>query len=277
MIRPHISFRSVLDLFLPFKVPRFAHRALRFTLHVLLPKTCAHCRNDLHYLYDGPLCAECRESLEPITGLCCRRCGLPLASGGESCFSCRKPDSGRSAIDLARSAFEFNPALRSLIHAFKYRGRAGLAEPLGLDMVRAYDLRPELEAYKFALPVPLFKDRERERGFNQSRLLAVVLARERNLFLLEGAAQRIRKTPPQAGLTKAERYNNVKGAFKVTTPELVKGRRILIIDDVSTTLSTVEELAATLTAAGAAGTAVFTLAREPVRGKGEDQNSISKI
>jgi ComF family protein len=249
------------------KIKIFFLNSSRYLLHVLLPKTCAHCREDLHYLDEGPLCAACRASLEPITGLCCRRCGLPLKSGGERCFSCRAPGSGGSAIDLARSAFAFNPALRSLIHAFKYRGRMSLAEPLGLDMVRAYDLRPELKAYNFALAVPLFKDRERERGFNQSRLLAGVLARERNLFLLEGAAERIRKTPPQAGLSRTERHKNMKGAFKVTAPELVKGRRILIIDDVSTTLSTAEELAGTLAAAGAAGTAVFTLAREPVRGK----------
>ena len=215
-------------------------RFLRYLLHVLLPETCVHCREDLHYLDGGPLCPACKASLEPITGLCCRKCGLPLESGGEHCFDCRHGGNKRSAIGPARSAFIFNPALRSLIHAFKYRSRSGLAEPLGMDMVKAYDLRPELRDYKFALAVPLFKSREQERGFNQSRLLAAVLARERGLFLLEGAVERVRKTPQQAGASREKRRENVKGAFEVTAAELVKGRRILIIDDVSTTCATVE-------------------------------------
>ena len=235
----------------------------KYILHVLLPRTCAHCGEDLHYLEDSPLCLPCRGSLEPITGLCCRKCGIPLESGGEYCYLCRGDKSGRFSVKLVRSAFTFNPELKSLIHAFKYRGRKDLAEPLGLDMAGAYDGRPELGNYKFTLAVPLFKDKERERGFNQSELLARVLARERKLFLLEGAVERVKNTPSQTGLSKQGRHENMKGAFRVSKPELVKGRRILIIDDVATTLATADELARALAQAGAAGVAVFTLAREP--------------
>jgi len=232
-------------------------------LHVLLPRTCAHCKEDLHYLDAAPLCPPCRGSLEPITGLCCRKCGIPLGSGGEYCHLCRGQKSGRLTIELVRSAFTFNPELKSLIHAFKYRGRKDLAEPLGLDMALAYDRRPELKDYKFTLAVPLFTGKERERGFNQSELLARVLARERKLFLLEGAVERVRNTPSQTGLSKAGRRENMKEAFRVSKPELVKGRRILIIDDVATTLATADELARALAEAGARDVAVFTLAREP--------------
>jgi len=232
-------------------------------LHVLLPRTCAHCKEDLHYLDTAPLCPACRDSLEPITGLCCLKCGSPLESGGEYCFNCRGHKSERLKINLVRSAFTFNPELKSLIHAFKYRGRKNLAEPLGLDMAGTYDRCPELKDYKFLLAVPLFPDKERERGFNQSELLARVLARERKLFLLENSVERVRNTPSQTGLSKRERHENIKGAFRITKPELVKGRRILIIDDVATTLATTDELARALAASGAAGTAVFTLAREP--------------
>ena len=228
-----------------------------------MPRTCTHCSEDLHYLDDAPLCTACRGALEPVTGLYCQKCGIPLESGGEYCRVCRGHESGRLSIKLVRSAFTFNPELKSLIHAFKYRGRKDLAEPLGLDMAGAYDRHPELRDYKFTLAVPLFKDKERERGFNQSELLAGVLARERKLFLLEGAVERVRNTPSQTGLSKAERHENMKEAFRVSKPELVKGRRILIIDDVATTLATADELARALTASGAKGVAVFTLAREP--------------
>lgn len=235
----------------------------KYLLHVLLPRTCAHCREDLRYSDDGPLCPPCRGALERLNGLCCRKCGVPLESGGEFCFKCRGHGRNRLKTELVRSAFSFNPELKSLIHAFKYRGRADLAEALGREMAQAYSLEPGLKDYKFLLAVPLFIDKERERGFNQSELLARVLARERNLFLLEGAAERVRATPSQTGLSKKDRRENIKGAFRVVSPELLKGRRILIIDDVATTLATADELARTLIEAGAAGTAVLTLAREP--------------
>lgn len=232
-------------------------------MNVLLPRTCAHCGEDLHYMADAPLCPACRSALEPITGLCCRKCGVPLESGGEYCFSCRRRKSGRPAIDLVRSAFTFTPGLQSLVHAFKYRGRKALAEPLGRDMAAAYEGRPELKDYNFLIAVPLFRDKEHERGFNQSELLAGVMARGKKLFLLEGVVERVRNTPSQTGMSKTERRENMKGAFRVSRPELVKGRRILIIDDVATTLATADELAQALLEAGAAATAVFTLAREP--------------
>lgn len=237
-------------------------KAGKYLLHVLLPATCAHCRTDLHYLDGGPLCPACRGRLEPVPRLYCKKCGLPLESGGEHCRGCRGRK-GAGPADLAVSAFVFNPELRALIHEFKYRGRRELAEELGAEMAKAWDRYPELKPYNFAMPVPLFAAKERERGFNQSRLLAEVLCREKKLFLLEGAAVRVRNTPSQTGLTKKERLSNVEGAFSVTAPELVKGRRILMIDDVATTLATASELAAALKKAGAAGAAVFTLAREP--------------
>ncbi|MBU2574030.1 MAG: ComF family protein [Elusimicrobia bacterium] len=234
----------------------------KYFLHVLLPRTCAHCKEDLRYPDDGPLCPDCRANLEPIPELHCKKCGLPLDSGGGYCFNCRG-HKGDGAADFAVSAFVFNPELRALIHEFKYRGRRGLAGPLGLELAKAYDRYPELKPYNFVIPVPLFREKETERGFNQSRLLAEVLGREKKLFVLEDAVERIRNTPSQTRLTKKERHANMEGAFKVTRPELVKGRRVLIIDDVATTLATVSEIAGRLKEAGAAGAAVFTLAREP--------------
>lgn len=237
-------------------------KAGKYLLHALLPATCAHCKQDLHYLDPGPLCPACRSRLEPVLELRCKKCGLPLDSGGGLCFSCRKRRDG-GGPDLAASAFVFNPELRALVHEFKYRGRRELAEALGAEMAKAWDRYPELKPYNFVTPVPLFAAKERERGFNQSRLLAEVLCREKRLFLLENATERIRNTPSQTGLTKKERLSNIAGAFRIAAPELVRGRRILIIDDVATTLATASELAAALKKAGAAGTAVFTLAREP--------------
>jgi ComF family protein len=236
-------------------------KAGKWLLNALLPCTCAHCGLDLHYLATDPLCAGCGGRLEPLPELHCRACGLPLPSGGASCRDCR--GGGRRALDLARSAFVFNPELRSLVHAFKYKSREDLAHYLAGRMAGALGLFPELGPYRFCAAVPLHSSRLRERGFNQAELLAAALAPRGNLFHLQGAVERGRNTPSQTALSKKERRTNMAGAFRVVRPELAKGRKILLIDDVATTLATLEELASELKKAGATGVAAFTLAREP--------------
>jgi len=237
-------------------------KTCKYLLHVLLPRTCLHCLNDLPWQSRRPLCPKCESSLEKLPELHCARCGLPLKYGGAACYDCARLKK-TAALDLARSAFVFNPELRSLLHAFKYSGMESLAAPLAEGMAQALERFPELKEYPFVLPVPLHPAKKKERGFNQSELLARELASVKRLFLLENAAERAVKTKPQVSLSKAERAENMKGAFKITGPELVKGRKILLIDDVATTLSTLEELAAELKRNGAKGVAALTLAREP--------------
>ena len=236
-------------------------KAGKWLLNALLPRTCAHCGEDLHYLEAAPLCAPCAGGLEPLRPPYCGACGLPLPYGGGSCRDCR--GSGGSALSAARSAFVFNPQLRSLVHALKYRGRSDLAGWLGAEMAAALPRFPELAGHPFAVAVPLHPSRERERGFNQAGLLASALAARANLFHLEGAAARNRATGSQTALSKTERLANMAGAFAVARPELVRGRAILLVDDVATTLATLGELAGALRKAGAASVAAFTLAREP--------------
>lgn len=236
-------------------------KAGKWLLNALLPRVCAHCGADLRYLDPGPLCPACAEALRPLPALHCGTCGLPLEDGGGSCYDCR--GAGRRSLALARSAFVFNPQLRSLVHAFKYRGREELAGYLAGEMTAALPRFPELAPYNFCAAVPLHKAKARERGFNQAELLAKNLAGLANLFHLEGAASRQRNTPSQTSLSKKERKANMRGAFRVEKPELVKGRKILLVDDVATTLATLEELASEFLKAGARSVAAYTLAREP--------------
>ncbi len=233
----------------------------KYLLNVLLPKTCAHCGLDLHYLEPSPLCPACEDGLEPLPELHCKTCGLPLNDGGQACRDCR--GGGPRSLALARSAYVFNPQLRSLVHAFKYRAREDLAGFLAGKMAAALAGFPELAPYNFSAAVPLHPAKRRERGFNQAELLAAGLAARCNLFHLRGAAARTRNTPSQTALSKAERKGNMAGAFIISKPELVKGRKILLVDDVATTLATLEELASELKKAGARSVAAYTLAREP--------------
>ena len=145
--------------------------------------------------------------------------------------------------------------------SFKYRGAFSLTSPLTKELVRA--ARPLLSEGFIVMPVPLHGARLRERGYNQSLLLARGLVRALSEFSLELdflTLKRTRLTRPQAELDKAERTGNVKGAFELTAPSLVRGRDVLLIDDVYTTGATVAECSKVLKKAGAR-VSVLTLAR----------------
>jgi ComF family protein len=236
-------------------------KAGKWLLNAVMPRGCAHCGLDLHFLDAGPLCPGCSSGLEPLPELHCKVCGLPLRDGGGACYDCR--GAAPRSLALARSAFVFTPQLRSLVHAFKYRGREDLAAYLAARMTAALPRFPELAPYAFCAAVPLHGSKRRERGFNQAELLARRLAGLANLFHLEGTAVRVKNTPSQTSLSKKERRANMEGAFRVERPELVRGRKILLVDDVATTLATLEALAAEFRKAGAAAVAAYTLAREP--------------
>jgi len=190
----------------------------------------------------------------------CPVCGIPFPGAGDDhmCGACRqsKPD-----FYAARSALIYEGHCRDLVHAFKYRHKTHLRRPLALlaaDSLRTFvaTCAPEL-----MVPVPLHIRRLRERGFNQAVLLGEIWAREWNIPLDRGAMRRIRWTEPQINLTAAQRRDNVKGAFDVRDADAVKGRRVLLVDDVYTTGSTVKECAGVLRAAGAREVAVVTVAR----------------
>lgn len=237
-----------------------------FITHILFPRACLHCRRDLEFLDENPLCPDCRLRLEPIGELYCRHCGLPLPGGGALCHDCRRlKDRDRKSCSVIRAAFVFNPEIRSVIHAFKYRSRPYLSKHLGDWLAGTFERYPELRRYGFVMAVPLSGKRERKRGFNQSKLLAEVLACQKKLVLLDGALERHKETLPQAKLSREERKENIKDAFKVTRPEEVKGRKILLVDDVSTTGETLERSALELKRAGAESVAAFVLAKEPFK------------
>ncbi|GHO95792.1 hypothetical protein KSF_058400 [Reticulibacter mediterranei] len=152
--------------------------------------------------------------------------------------------------------------MRTCIHALKYEGRKQLAEPLGCLLAEAYtsyNLRTDI-----VLPVPLHTTRLQERGYNQSALLAAVCARQLGIVYRDDLIIRQRPTRPQVGLSLQERSRNVTGAFQSTcifTTGAFAKRRILIIDDVCTTGSTIEACANALFAAGAHSIWGLVLAR----------------
>lgn len=234
---------------------------LRRLLHIVLPVECAGCGVALSNDPVPFFCRSCWADISPIDGPVCPRCGRPFASPvaltfspDHSCGSCRK---NHPAYTSAWSLYPYTPPLRDALCLFKYRGKVALAEALG-RLWRTSALPQQLD---LLMPVPIHPSRLREREFNQSLLLADQLNRRLQIPLSFDNLVRLRFTVPQTELTRSARLKNLRRAFAVRRPDEVREKRILLIDDVFTTGTTVNECAQTLRKAGAADVYVYTLAR----------------
>ncbi len=242
-------------------------RSLCAALDLLFPRRCASCGRGLPEPDGAQMCPRCLADLPRIDlDECCRRCGLPLGPfaldhDGRWCEGCRNlPFAG---FRRAAAVGTYEGSLRRAICSYKYAKRPHLARTLGgLIAERARsacgDDPPEL-----VLGVPLHPARRRSRSFDQAELLAESVARELACPLGRGVFVRTVNTPTLTRQTREERARTVKGAFEVRRSGLVRGRRILLVDDVMTTGATASECARVLRKAGAREVSVMVLARTP--------------
>jgi len=233
---------------------------LHSLLDLVYPRECAGCRQTAE---DAPLhiCWECRSAFAFITDAYCERCGDPVDGMVEQSFQCSACTNRRPHFDMARSAVRYRGPLQSALQRFKYNGAPGLRRdfvPLLQACVTTHFGGCFLDAVTF---VPLYPRRERERTYNQSRLLAADLARGLGLPLASDCLRRIRPTVTQTALTAAQRRRNVSGAFVSLNRRWIEGRSLLLVDDVMTTGATVDQCARVLKEAGAARVYAVTVAR----------------
>lgn len=225
-------------------------------LDLLFPPRCAHCGRQGQE--GGRLCADCRAQITRLAPPWCPRCGLPQDTA-DLCGSCQSHPLSFAGI---RSAAWYSGPLRPAIHAFKYRNAREMAAPLADLLHLAWNsLEGPVDAM---IPVPLHAARERERGYNQSLLLARQVQQWANVPVVNDLLLRTRRTVPQVTLTADERQHNVARAFalgKQAIPSRVVDRHFVLIDDVCTTGATLAACAETLQAAGAAAVWAVTIAR----------------
>lgn len=218
----------------------------------LLPRQCRFC--DLPGV--GPVCADCRREL-PWNDPACPGCALPSPVGAP-CADCLKRP---RAFDAAFAAFRYAAPAAQAVLGLKYAARFTEARWLAEAMAGALRERsaplPDL-----LLPVPLHRGRLFRRGHNQALELARRLGAELGIAVDARAARRRRATPDQIGLTAVQRRRNLKGAFAVG-PQVAR-RHVALLDDVMTTGATLEELARTCKAAGAARVEAWAVARQPL-------------
>ncbi|TAN60371.1 ComF family protein [bacterium] len=226
-------------------------------LDIFFPSVCAVCEKDIA---EGPLCETCSVAFDSkkIRSPLCLKCGDPFISIEGSDRTCGKCLTAKIPFNVARSGFIYDGAVAESIHRFKYNGKVILAYPLGALMAscaEALQLKPDV-----VVPVPLHIERLKARGFNQSLMLAKILAKRLGVKTDCSNLKRTRPTLPQIGLKHEERAENVAGAFKVINSLAFKNKNILLIDDVLTTGATIRECAKTLKKAGAEVN-ILTLAR----------------
>ena len=202
------------------------------------------------------LCDSCCHRLPRIFPPICNRCGRP-ESTGTFCPACW---GWQSHIDGIRSPFRFDGVIRKAVHELKYRNLRAMAGQLASLLFHYLETNPITG--DLLVPVPLHSRRLRERGYNQSSLIAKELSKLTLLPVTEGCLTRVKNNPPQARTTSADqRQLNVADAFACTDQRL-HGKRVILIDDVCTSGATLEACATALKSAGASSVWGLTLARD---------------
>ena len=232
---------------------RFFKAGWKF-IDILFPPCCAGCGE-----WGERFCQTCFNNTKLIDSNICQQCGEPMdQSSGLVCKRCQSAEMYFTAV---RSWAYFEDPIKKAIHKLKYKRNLGLgevlADPLGTILA---DCKWKID---LITAVPLDKERLRERGYNQAVLLARPLAWKTNLSYNDNALKRIRTTRPQVGLTRDQRIKNMEEVFSAE-PGIVKNRRVLVVDDVFTTGSTINACAKALLASGAYKVFGVTVARSPL-------------
>ncbi|MEW6002981.1 MAG: ComF family protein [Nitrospirota bacterium] len=221
-------------------------------LNILYPSKCPVCGNTADVFYHSPICSFCWSKIKRYTGPSCKVCAMPFSSEhSKICGQCLKQ---RPPFSTVINYGLYESVLAEAINYLKFHGIRRLSKPLG-RLLMSFDL-PRIDGI---IPVPLSIKKLRERGFNQSLLLARVVSKSTGVPLLMDTLIKKKETLPQTGLSAKERLLNLRGVFEVKGN--IRGIRLLIVDDVMTTGATVTECSKQILKAGAKETIVLTLAR----------------
>lgn len=232
-------------------------------INVIYPRTCLVCGDKLHKISiaDEVLCAKCRSTIKRNLPPFCCQCGRHLSAQNFAkniCSSCIKRP---LSFDRAFSPCIYEGVIKELIHQFKYKNKDYLGHTLSKFMIRfiqEYNL--PMNYLDVVIPVPLHKSKFREREFNQAQVLGNYIAQNFNKVISNDLLLRHRRTRTQTGLDNNERFLNVRDTFSLNPRSSIKGKNILLVDDVLTTGATSSEAARVLKGAGANIVFVLTLA-----------------
>ncbi len=233
-------------------------------LDLLLPRICVSCDQQLSHAEPGVVCGLCWSRLPRLPAPQCGRCGHPLVT--ESCGWCSLlPPFVRAVRSVCWMPAE--PA-SGIVHALKYGGWSQVADEMAERMSRLSWPRDVVDERTALLPIPLASARKRERGYNQSALIADGLSKRWRVPVWENLVVRSRETISQTRLTPEQRLSNVAGSFRIGVGDLeaVQGAHLVIVDDVVTTAATLNACAKVLYDAGARIISYVTFGRAHASG-----------
>lgn len=227
---------------------------------LFFPPVCSFCNCALEDP-DNLVCEGCAESLRIIHHAVCRQCGMSHAGlAAEDDGLCGRCLAHPPRYERARFAVEYTGPLRDALIRFKFSGALHAGKGLGEILLAAFRRNYTAEEFDVILPVPIHPKRLAARGFNQVAILGEKLSAATGIALDRTSLKKIKDTPPQVGLSRSERVANLRGSFGISRPERIRGKSVLLIDDVATTGSTVAEAAKVIARAKAARVTVLVLA-----------------
>lgn len=230
-------------------------------LGLIFPPVCQLCLGERAEARMGFVGARCRARVRPVARPFCERCGLPFSGALSSVFECSNCRDMELHFGWARAAVVANDVVLDLVHAYKYRHALCFEPYLARLLARAAGPSLRGGSWDMIVPVPLHPLKHRAREFNQAERLARRLGTAAGLRVETDVVRRAADTPSQTHLSRAERAENMRGAFAVRTGACLEDRRLVLVDDVLTTGATTNACALALREGGAAEVVVWTLAR----------------
>ena len=232
---------------------------LRAAASLFYPALCAVCHAPV--TRGDYVCEDCLDKAQRIVAPFCSKCSEPFSGAIDGEFTCANCANRTLSFDAAISAYRSRGVIRFVILQFKYSRQLQLRHPVAEWLQEAMnDARLRDRNFDRVVPVPLHPARLRERGFNQAEVLGKILAQRINVTL-NCALERTRYTTTQTAFDRIERMENLRGAFRLRKRINVRGLRVLLVDDILTTGSTLSECARVLREAGAQSIYAVTAAR----------------
>lgn len=237
---------------------KILHNWYKFCINIIYPLKCVVCGSfiPLEEIKSEFLCSKCLSGIKFVSEPVCKKCGKP--SNAHICLECRKKH--KIFFDRVFPVAVYEGVWRELIHIFKYNRSDYLDRFLAKFLVEKILGISYLKNSDLIIPIPLHWREKYNRGYNQTHLLACEVSRKTNIPILSKGLIKYKKIPSQTTLSGKERLKNVRGAFKLGNSKLLKNKGILLIDDVFTTGSTVNECARVLSEAKVKRINVITLA-----------------
>ena len=232
---------------------------INFIISIIFPRICSLCGKTLPFSSEKNICDRCLKNIPKLEGLICNKCSLPLPDGGATCSDCKSNKD--IYFEILKSPYTYSVQMKKLIKKLKYSRRDFLSQDLAVELAK-FIIKENIDKnIDVVVPVPMHWFKKWKRGYNQAELLAKGVAQIINKPMYN-ALIRTKYTKPQFNLKKQERQKNLERMFDLNKKyvDVIRNKRILLIDDIATTCSTTNQCAKVLKTLKIK-TVVVTLAR----------------